>query len=127
MYNSLSQGQVCLWQTYKVDRLLRGDTDQQSLGIGHTHILRGEANQAAYNVEGIFASFNHPPQPVKTCVPLFREAFQRENTRAGQERAIYLEAGILSGCPNEGYNSSLDVWQNGILLRLIKAVNLIDE
>jgi hypothetical protein len=58
---------------------------------------------------------------------LFREAFQRENTRAGQERTIYLEAGILSGCPNEGYNSSLDVWQNGILLRLIKAVNLIDE
>ncbi len=46
---------------------------------------------------------------------------------AGEQRGVDLEAGILGGGADEADAAALDVGQEGVLLGLVEAVNLVDE
>ena len=46
---------------------------------------------------------------------------------AGQQGRVDLKRGVLGGCANEGHNATLHMGQKGVLLRLVKAMHLIDE
>ncbi len=52
---------------------------------------------------------------------------QHVHGRAREQRGIDLERRILGGGADEGEQAGLDVRQEGVLLRLVEAVHLVDE
>ena len=55
------------------------------------------------------------------------ERLEDIDARAGQQRVVELERGILCRRPDEGQRAVLDVGQEGVLLRLVEAMHLIEE
>ena len=55
------------------------------------------------------------------------EALQHVDRGARQQRAVHLERRILGGRADEGEQALLDERQEGVLLRLVEAVHLVDE
>ena len=53
--------------------------------------------------------------------------FEPEDPQARQERGVDLEVGVLGRGADEGHDAVLDVRQQGILLGLVEAMDLIDE
>ncbi len=49
------------------------------------------------------------------------------NARTGQQGIIELERGVLGRCTDKCECAVLDVRQEGVLLRLVEAVHLVDE
>jgi hypothetical protein len=58
---------------------------------------------------------------------LLGERPQGHHPAAREERRDDLEARVLGGGPDEGHRSCLDVRQQGVLLPLVEAVDLVDE
>ena len=57
----------------------------------------------------------------------FVEALQHHDLRAGQQRAVEFEAGVLGGGADQRDDAALDEWQEAILLGAVEAVDLVDE
>ncbi len=57
----------------------------------------------------------------------FGQRIETENPGAGEKRGSNLKGRILGGSPDEGNCAVLNKGQNGILLGLIEAMNLINE
>src|SRR2546421_11684120 len=57
----------------------------------------------------------------------FAEALQGEDARTGQEGRVDFKAGGLRGGADQCYGTALDTWEDGILLRFVEAVNLVDK
>ncbi len=57
----------------------------------------------------------------------FRQRLQHIHRGARQQRGIDLEARILGGGADEGEQAAFHVRQEGVLLRLVEAVHLVDE
>ena len=55
------------------------------------------------------------------------QALEADDPGAGEERAVHLEAGVLGGGAEQGDHAALDVGQHRVLLRLVEAVDLVDE
>ena len=55
------------------------------------------------------------------------ERLQHIDAAAGEQRGDDLEGGILGGRADQPDGAALDVGQEGVLLGLVEAVNLIDE
>ncbi len=66
--DGLGEGEAAFGHADEVDRLLRGDADEQRLRIGHADVFAGEADQAAHDVERVFARFEHAREPVERGV-----------------------------------------------------------
>ncbi len=58
---------------------------------------------------------------------LWRELVQREDAASGQQRPDHFERRILRGRADEDDRSVLHVGQDGVLLGLVEAMNLVDE
>jgi len=58
---------------------------------------------------------------------LFREGDKGVNAAAGEERGIDFEGRVLRGCADEADGAALDVGEEGVLLSLVEAVDLVDE
>ena len=57
----------------------------------------------------------------------FGKRLEHVDAATREQRGDDLEGGILGGCADEADGAALDVGQEGVLLRLVEAVNLIDE
>ena len=55
------------------------------------------------------------------------ERVQTEDAHAGEQCSVHLERRILGRRPDQGYGPVLGVWQHRVLLRLVPAVDLVDE
>ena len=55
------------------------------------------------------------------------EGFEAEHAAARQEGGDDLEGRVLGGGPDQSHRAVLDVRQDGVLLRLVEAVDLVDE
>ncbi len=55
------------------------------------------------------------------------ERFEDEDVTAGEQRGDDLERGVLGGGADEDDRPRLDVGEEGILLRLVEAVDLVDK
>src|SRR5215469_15616463 len=71
--------------------LLCCNTNNERLWISHTYIFRGKANQAAHDVERVFARLEHASQPVQPCIRV--RAAQR--LVQGGDRIIMLVAAFV--------------------------------
>ena len=58
---------------------------------------------------------------------LVAERLEAHDPRARQERRVDLVVGVLGGRPDERDGARLDVRQEGVLLALVEAVDLVDE
>ncbi len=58
---------------------------------------------------------------------LFGERDEGVDAAAGEERGVDLEGGILRGGADQADGAALDVGEEGVLLGLVEAVNLVDE
>jgi len=58
---------------------------------------------------------------------VLRKRLQHVYARARQERGIHFERGVLRRSAEEGDVAVLDVRQNDVLLRLVEAMDLVDE
>ncbi len=57
----------------------------------------------------------------------FGQRVKSENPGAGEKRGSNLKGGVFRGGPDEGNRAILNKGQNGILLGLIEAMNLINK
>lgn len=57
----------------------------------------------------------------------FRDGFEAEKVRAGKQRRDNVKARIVRRAPDDADISRFDVGKQQILLRLVKAVNFVDE
>src|SRR5262249_5401879 len=55
------------------------------------------------------------------------ERLENEDASARQERGDDLERGVLGRGADEDDRAALDVWQERVLLRLVEAMDLVDE
>ena len=55
------------------------------------------------------------------------QRLEHEDLRARQQRRVHLERRVLGGRADEDDVAGLDARQEGILLRLVEAVDLVDE
>jgi hypothetical protein len=68
------------------------------------------------------------PCPVQQKRKLWRtQRFQHVNRSPGEQCAVHLERRILGGRADEGQQALLDERQEGVLLRLVEAMHLVDE
>ena len=58
---------------------------------------------------------------------LHGERLQLEDLGTGDQRAVDREEGVLRGRPDQAYCPALDIGEQGILLRLVEPVDLVDE
>src|SRR5438445_7134544 len=58
---------------------------------------------------------------------LLGERLEHEDARAREEGRDHLEGRVLGGRPDERHRAGLDVGEEGVLLRLVEAVDLVDE
>src|SRR5256884_5521453 len=58
---------------------------------------------------------------------LRREGFEAEDAAAGEQRRYDLEGGVLGRGPDQCHGAAFDVGQDGVLLGLVEAVELVDE
>ena len=58
---------------------------------------------------------------------LLRKRLEDKDLAAGEQRRVDLEGGILGGRPDEHDAPALDEGQEGVLLGLVEAVDLVDE
>ena len=74
-----------------------------------------------------------PPFGVRDGAPddhgdvLVGERLQAPDAHPRQEGGVDLEVRVLRRCPDEGHRPVLDVREQGVLLRLVEAVDLVDE
>ncbi len=67
-------------------------------------------------------------RPVEESYYLLRsERLQLVDAGAGEQRADDLERGVLGGGADEGNGAVLDIRQDGVLLCLVEAVDLVDK
>jgi hypothetical protein len=67
-------------------------------------------------------------RPVEQLAQLgFVQALQHIDRGPRQQRGIDFEGRVLGGGADEGHRAALDVGQEGILLRLVEAMHLVDE
>jgi hypothetical protein len=50
MDDGLGKRKIGLWQANKMNGLLGSNTNEESLGIGHTNVFRSETNEATHDV-----------------------------------------------------------------------------
>jgi hypothetical protein len=55
------------------------------------------------------------------------ESFEHEHLRAREQRGIEFERGVFGGCADQHDGAVLDHRQEGVLLRLVETVDLVDE
>ena len=55
------------------------------------------------------------------------EGYERVDATAGEERGVDLEGGIFGGGADEADGAALDVGEEGVLLGLVEAMDLVDE
>ena len=60
-----------------------------------------------------------------TCV--FGEGDEGVDAAAGEQRGVDLEGGVLGGGADEADGAAFDVGQEGVLLGLVEAMDLVDE
>ncbi|MNS97600.1 hypothetical protein D3C72_1319390 [compost metagenome] len=58
---------------------------------------------------------------------VFVERFQHIHLRARQQRRVHFKAGVFSGGANKRHQARFDEGQQGILLRLVEPVDLVNE
>ena len=58
---------------------------------------------------------------------LLGQALQHKHLAAGEQRAVYLKGGVLSGGADEDDAALLHKGEEGVLLGLVEAVNLVDK
>src|SRR5271157_2882566 len=58
---------------------------------------------------------------------LFGQLLEHIDAAAREQRSIDFEGGILGGRADEPNATLFDVWQEGVLLRLVEAMNFVDE
>ncbi len=56
-----------------------------------------------------------------------RQAFEHQHLRPGQKRGVQLEGGVLGGGADEQDGAVFHMRQEPVLLRLVEAVDLVDE
>ena len=56
-----------------------------------------------------------------------RQWLELENLRAGDQRTVHIEEGIVRGGPDEAHRAALDPRQQDVLLRFVEAVDLVHE
>ena len=59
--------------------------------------------------------------------PGLRQRLEHIDRGPREQRAVHLERRVLGGRADEGDQAALDVRQEGVLLRLVEAVHLVDE
>ena len=57
----------------------------------------------------------------------FGQRLQRVDAAAGEQRGVEFEGRVLGRGADEADGAALDVGQESVLLRLVEAMNLIDE
>jgi hypothetical protein len=57
----------------------------------------------------------------------WRQCLQRKDTRSRQEWRNHFEGGILRGGPDKDELAPFHMWQEGILLSFVKAMDFIDK
>ena len=57
----------------------------------------------------------------------FGERLQGVDAAAGEQRGVEFEGGVLGGGADQADGAALDVGQEGVLLRLVEAMDLVDE
>ena len=58
---------------------------------------------------------------------LLGEWLERENLAAAQQRRIDREERVLRGRPDQDHDAALDIGQQDVLLRLVEAMDLVEE
>jgi hypothetical protein len=58
---------------------------------------------------------------------LLRQRLQHEHLRAREQRRVHLERRVLGGGADQHDVAGLDARQERVLLRLVEAVDLVDE
>ena len=58
---------------------------------------------------------------------VFGERLQRVDAAAGEQRGDDFEGGVLGGGADQADGAALDVGQEGVLLRLVEAMDFVDE
>jgi hypothetical protein len=58
---------------------------------------------------------------------LGRQGLQPKQVAAGKKRRVDVEAGVVRGCADQADHPLLDVGEQEVLLRLVEAVQLVDE
>ena len=101
---------------------------------GHPGIPPGHEGQV---LQGLFLYLHpHPAQPPllvgqgslhNSLDLIFREGAEGEDTGAGEEGGDDLKGGVFGGGPDEGNGAVLHMGQDGILLGLVEAVELVHE
>jgi hypothetical protein len=86
------------------------------------------ADQALARLGVELQAVQRRPAPGRTARQVrLRQALQHIDRGARQQRGIDLEGRVLGGGADEGHRAALDIGQEGILLRLVEAMHLVDE
>src|SRR6185437_16478274 len=59
---------MALWRAEKIESVHRRKSDLERRRIGEADVFAGHANEAAREIEGVFAGFEHAREPVKSRV-----------------------------------------------------------
>ena len=96
------------------------------MNLDFSHIQQREEHWAIVDLKGKAGHTRTVPMPgwVKAFLG---EWLQGEDARSRQERRIDLERRVLRRGPEQRDIAVLDVRQHDVLLRLVEAVDLVDE
>ncbi len=77
--DGLREGQLSFGMAEEVHGIARGEAEVERLGRGEADVLDGHANDAAGDVHGVFAGFEHAGQPIErgVCVGVAHALVQR--------------------------------------------------
>src|SRR5215467_15423667 len=102
--------------------------------IGISSVATGVARYLdEHLVSGFDRYLAQPPLFVGQSTPqkghnlLFGERLQNVHAAAGEKSRNYFKRGVLCGCTDKTYAALLHIGEEGVLLRLVEAVNFIDK
>ena len=118
----LGQGDRAFEDVERRARVAPGQVDEVVEGlVGEVHPARRPelAREAALRVG------ERPPDDRRR--PARRQRLEAPDAQPRQQRRVDLEVGVLGRRADEGDRAVLDVGQQGVLLGLVEAVDLVDE
>ena len=126
----LGVGQGDIWQG-DVRRLLRpargqGDGHLQSVQ-GHPPVPVGPVHKVVEGVVVGGGALGVESPAEQDADGVGRQGIEPEQTRPGQQGGVDLEVRVLGGGADEDQQAVLDVGQEGVLLGLVEAVDLVEE